>query len=68
MTYDVGVGGSRLTVSQRQRLAIARCLLKKPDIVVLNEALTSIEWGFTEADTRGITQRTFGSNADNDRG
>ena len=46
MTYDVGVGGSRLTVSQRQRLAIARCLLKKPDIVVLNEALTSIDSGF----------------------
>jgi len=43
MTYDIGVGGARLTVSQRQRLAVARCLLKKPDIVVLNEALTSVE-------------------------
>ena len=63
MAYDIGVGGSRLTVSQRQRLGIARCLLKKPDIVVLNEALTSVETAYQEpirtALRRDLAERTL---------
>lgn len=35
---SVGIGGGRLTTSQRQRVAIARCLLKRPDILVVNGA------------------------------
>ena len=31
---EVGVGGSRLSLAQRQKLALARALLKRPDILV----------------------------------
>ena len=36
--YNVGIGGKRLSATQRQKLAIARALLKQPDILILNEA------------------------------
>ncbi|MEM7045261.1 MAG: ABC transporter ATP-binding protein, partial [Pseudomonadota bacterium] len=34
---EVGVGGSRLSLAQRQKLALARALLKRPDILVLDD-------------------------------
>ncbi len=40
LEYQVGVGGARLNQGQRQKLAIARSLLKRPDIMILNEATT----------------------------
>ncbi|MBM3558919.1 MAG: ABC transporter ATP-binding protein [Alphaproteobacteria bacterium] len=36
--YHVGVGGSRLSSTQRQKLAFARSLLRQPDLLVVNEA------------------------------
>lgn len=41
--YDVGIAGSRLTVAQRQKLALARGLIKKPDVLVVNQAIGSLE-------------------------
>ena len=38
LEYQVGVGGKRLTKTQRQKLAIARALLKQADVLILNEA------------------------------
>jgi putative ABC transport system ATP-binding protein len=38
LDYNVGVGGRRLTNIQRQKLAIARALLKQPDLLIINEA------------------------------
>jgi putative ABC transport system ATP-binding protein len=35
---EVGVAGRRLTNIQRQKLAIARALLKQPDLLIINEA------------------------------
>ena len=46
--YDIGIGGVRLQAVQRQKLAIARALIKSPDFLVLNEA-TSLFDGQTEA-------------------
>ncbi|MDP6883712.1 MAG: cyclic nucleotide-binding domain-containing protein, partial [Rhodospirillales bacterium] len=43
LAYEVGVGGTRLSPAQRQRLALARCLLKRPDVVIVNEALSSLD-------------------------
>ncbi len=37
--YRVGVAGARLTANQRQKLTIARALVKNPDILVCNDAL-----------------------------
>lgn len=43
MQFDTGIGASRLSVSQRQRIVLARCLIKRPDIFILNEAFAGIE-------------------------
>ncbi len=39
----VGIGGSRLPAAQRQKLAIARCLLKRPDILIVDGATASLD-------------------------
>jgi len=36
LDFSVGVGGGRLSSVQRQKLAIARALVKKPDLLILN--------------------------------
>ncbi|MFN0263390.1 ABC transporter transmembrane domain-containing protein [Tepidamorphus sp. 3E244] len=41
--FDIGTGGKRLTQVQRQRINIARALLKKPDLLLLNRALGSLD-------------------------
>ncbi len=43
LSYEVGIGGSRLSPAQRQKLALARCLMKRPDVVIVNEALSSLD-------------------------
>jgi len=40
---DVGEAGSRLSPGQRQKLALGRSLIKKPDLLVVNEALTALD-------------------------
>jgi ABC-type multidrug transport system fused ATPase/permease subunit len=48
LDFPVGVGGARLTAVQRQKLAIARSVLKRPDVLVLDEA-TAILDGSSQA-------------------
>src|SRR3546814_17718942 len=38
LDFNVGIGGSRLNAVQRQKLALARALLKRPDLLVANAA------------------------------
>lgn len=45
LDYQVGVAGARLSSSQRQKLAIARAVLKRPDLLILNEAASSLDSG-----------------------
>jgi len=39
LEYNVGVAGKRLTAIQRQKLGIARALIKRPQFLVVNEAM-----------------------------
>jgi putative ABC transport system ATP-binding protein len=50
LDYDVGGRGQRLTATQRQKLGIARALVKRPDLMVLEEA-TGVMDGATRAKT-----------------
>jgi len=43
LEYDVGSAGSRLSYSERQRLAIARGLMKNPDLLVFNEVTSGLD-------------------------
>jgi ABC-type multidrug transport system fused ATPase/permease subunit len=43
LDFHVGIGGLRLSSTQRQRLAIARAILKRPDVLVLNEATVALD-------------------------
>lgn len=38
LDYQVGTGGSRLSVTDRQKVAIARALLKRPSVLILDQA------------------------------
>jgi ABC-type multidrug transport system fused ATPase/permease subunit len=41
--HPVGAGGTRLSPAQRQKVAIARAILKRPDLLVLNEATAELD-------------------------
>jgi putative ABC transport system ATP-binding protein len=43
LDYNVGVAGKRLTAGQRQKLGLARALLKRPDLLIINDATAVLD-------------------------
>jgi len=43
LEYNVGVGGKRLPATQRQKLGFARALIKRPQLLVVNEAVAMFD-------------------------
>ncbi len=43
LDFEVGIAGARLSAIQRQKIGIARSLLRRPDILVLNEAAAAFD-------------------------
>ncbi|MBV9523978.1 MAG: ABC transporter ATP-binding protein [Alphaproteobacteria bacterium] len=60
LEFAVGSGGSRLSLAQRQKAAVARALLKRPDIVILNEATSALDGQMQAKALRGIKEECAG--------
>ena len=43
LDFQVGIGGSRLSTAQRQKLAIARAVLKRPDVFIVSEGTAALD-------------------------
>ena len=43
LNFQTGLGGKLLAAGQRQKLALARALLRQSDILIVNEALSAID-------------------------
>jgi putative ABC transport system ATP-binding protein len=48
LDYQVGVAGKRLSAVQRQKLALGRALMKRPDLLVVDQAIAIMD-GQTQA-------------------
>ena len=53
LEFNAGIGGSRLSGAQRQKIGIARALIKRPDILIVDQATAVLD---------GQTQNTIMSN------
>ena len=43
LDFSVGNGGKRLSTPQRQKLLLARALLKRPDMLIVNRSLSALD-------------------------
>ena len=62
LDFSVGIAGSRLSAVQRQKLAIARAVLKRPDMLVIDRATAALD---ASSQTRILDNllKEFGSRA-----
>ncbi|HEX3881153.1 MAG TPA: ABC transporter ATP-binding protein/permease [Stellaceae bacterium] len=60
LDYHVGSAGSRLSLAQRQRAAIARAVLKRPDLLVLGEATSALDGSAQTKVTHGLREEMAG--------
>ena len=55
---EIGQGGGRLSGGQKQRLCIARALLKKPEILILDDSTSAVDTA-TDASIRRALRETL---------
>jgi len=56
LEFNVGVGGRRLTASQRQKLDVARALLKRADFLILNRPMLALDYRLQEQILRNVLE------------
>jgi len=60
-TADVSQGGSNFSGGQKQRLSIARALVKKPPIYIFDDSFSAVDFKTDAALRRALKQSTSGS-------
>lgn len=60
LDVEVGIAGSRLTPPQRQKLALARALLKRPDVLILYQATAALDLAEQPPLTAALLERSKG--------
>jgi len=60
LDYNVGTGGSRLSFAERQKAGIARVMLKRPDLLILNEATSALDGLAQSRVTEGLREEFAG--------
>jgi putative ABC transport system ATP-binding protein len=60
LDYEVGIGGNRLSAAQRQKIGLGRALLKRPDILIVNDALAVLDGGSQARLLRSVLERRKG--------
>jgi putative ABC transport system ATP-binding protein len=60
LDYNVGTGGSRLSFADRQKAGIARAVLKRPDLLILNEATSALDGQAQSRVTKGLKEEFAG--------
>jgi putative ABC transport system ATP-binding protein len=60
LDYNVGTGGSRLSFAERQKAGIAREVLKRPDLLILNEATSGLDGQSQPRVTNGLKDEFAG--------
>ncbi|MBS3650101.1 ABC transporter ATP-binding protein [Pseudaminobacter sp. 19-2017] len=56
LEFNVGVGGRRLTSAQRQKLDLARALLKRGDFLILNRPLSALDQRSQDVVTKNVLE------------
>ncbi len=57
MEMPVGIAGSRLSAAQRQKICLARAMMKAPDLLILNDPLSALEPKAQEALMSNVLDR-----------
>lgn len=60
LEFQVGVGGGRLSTVQRQKLSLARALLKRPDLFIANDATSAMDPSVQDRIVEKIVQEREG--------
>ncbi len=61
LQFDIGTGGKRLSENQRQRIILARALLKRSDLLIVNRGLNALDNRSQERLIEKIIERARGA-------
>ena len=63
LDFDIGAGGKRLSESQRQRVVLARTVLKAPDFMIVNRAMNALDGRMQDRLLKRILKLARGENS-----